>query len=187
MELCFVDDDVSGPTFDVICGIQKYAERKGKELKCELLAVVKEQMNKADEDTFTYFSEKYNNKEIIVIKCESKETLKNEIDRRLKKNYKFMVDLCLEENESDTMNADRNYKCLSMEVLGWIGEEEYHIYSSYTEDTYKIDWCRRYKTLYGHEEPIIIERECLFPSRFSEKIANSIILGGENADDKTNI
>lgn len=174
MELCFVDDDISRPTYDVIDGMQKYAERQNINLKCELLLLA-ENMSGQDEDTFKYFANKYKDNNIPLKKCSSEEELKKELSDRLSKNIKFMVDLCLVKDEIDHIENNQNYKCCSMEVLDLLCKEKFYIYSSYTEDIYKISWCKRFRELYGQDEPDIIERELFMPTRFSEKYAGIII------------
>lgn len=174
MNMCFIDDEVSRNTLDVLLSLREYAKDKGIRVECELLAVAFDWKG-IDEDTYNYFRGKYQEEKIHLERCDSEECLEKEIKARLQKEICFMIDLHLQNNEEERMDSQLEYECLSMKVLDWIAGETYHMYSLFTEDPYKDKWCKRFKQLYQREEPTIIEREKLQPGSFSRSIANEIM------------
>lgn len=174
MKMCFIDDEVSSGTLDVLLSIRDYAKNMDIDVECEILAVAIDWEGK-DEDVYDYYQEKYKEKKIPLKRCDSQESLEKEIKDRLKKETCFMLDLHLQKNEEDNLDNQSEYACLSMKVLDWITGEMYYIYSWYTEDSYKDKWSKRYKSLYQREEPTIIERASLQPGSFVRSIADKIL------------
>lgn len=172
--MCFIDDDISRNTLDVIKALSDYGEKMNISMECELLAVAID-WEGIDEDTYEYYKKKYEEKNIYLMRCDTEECLRQKIEERLQCEVCFMLDLHLRKNEEDNLNDQLDYECLSMRVLDWINGEIYHIYSLFTEDPYKDKWCKQFNKLYRRDIPNIIERERLKPGSFSKTIANEIL------------
>lgn len=172
--MCFIDDDVSRNTLDVMEALRDYGKEMLIPVECELLVVAFD-WEGIDEDTYDYFKKKYEKKGICLTRCDTEEYLNEKIKERLQKDVCFMIDLHLRKNEEDKLEDQLDYECLSMRVLDWITGEIYHIYSLFTEDPYKDKWSKQFNKLYQRDVPNIIRRERLRPGSFSKTIANEIL------------
>ena len=174
MKICFIDDEVGRITLDVIIAIRDYAEKKGINFDCELLAVTIG-WKSIDMETYDYFEKKYNENNIDIIQCDNETKLKEEIERKLQKEIWFMIDVHLKNDEEDILEKNSNYKFLSMKVMDWVGSKTYHLYSRYVETDFVIKWSAQFEELYHIDVPNIIEREILQPGSFSKECVDKLL------------
>jgi hypothetical protein len=174
MNFCFIDNDVSRWTLDVIRTLKSWSENEHIDSICEFeLLWVDLNHKKSSNETFKYFTPLYEENKIKLTKIQTIEELKQVIGKRKNQDICFMVDLNLNTKEK----LEKDIKCTSMEIMDWLEDEKYCLYSDIYEKQFQNEWIGCFKSLYPNQEIDIKCREDYSCGSFMEEKAEELFKG----------